>query len=117
MREKPVTSIVSVTDKHDRGQTSDPLVPTIFHEPWWLSAATDGRYEEVTVTSAGRTVGRLPYVRENHLGFSVCVAPNLTHFLGPAVVEGSGNPVNRTIRRHQITRELIQQLPRCSFFW
>src|SRR3712207_1594629 len=96
---------------------SDPLMPTIFHEPWWLEAATGGRYEEVTVTSGGRTVGRLPFLRKERLGFTACISPDVTHFLGPAIDEGKGGIVSRNLRRGEITRDLIDKLPQFSFFF
>jgi hypothetical protein len=92
----------------------DPLNPTIFHEPWWLEAATAGRYEEVTVSSGGRTVGRLPYLPRTSFGIQACVMPELSPFLGPAVDEGNGGTVSRNLRRGEITRDLIEKLPPCS---
>jgi hypothetical protein len=94
-----------------------PLVPTIFHEPWWLDAASSGQYEEVTVSSGGRTVGRLPFVRRKSLGFTICEPPELTHFLGPSVDEGNGGTVSRNLRRGEITRDLIEKLPSFQHFY
>lgn len=94
-----------------------PLTPTVFHEPWWLEAATGGCYEEVTVSSGGRTVGRLPYLRRQRFGLSHCLLPELTHFLGPAVDEGTGGLVSRNLRRNKITLELIEKLPSFDFFY
>jgi GNAT acetyltransferase-like protein len=98
-------------------QPRDPLAPTIFHEPWWLEAATGGRYEEVTVSSGGRTVGRLPYLRKERFGFTSFIPPELTHFLGPAVDEGSDSPESRNLRRNEITMELIEKLPPFGHFY
>jgi hypothetical protein len=92
----------------------DPLNPTIFHEAWWLEAATAGRYEEVTVSSGGRVVGRLPYLRKQRFGLQACVMPELSLFLGPAVDEGNGGTVSRNLRRGEITRDLIEKLPPCA---
>jgi len=89
----------------------DPLVPTIFHEPWWLEAASGGQYEEVTVSSSGRTVGRLPFQRRTRLGFTICEPLELTHFLGPAVDEGDETPESQALVRAEITLELIEKLP------
>lgn len=94
----------------------DPLIPTIFHEPWWLEAASRGRYEEVTVRSGDRDVGRLPYLRERRLGMHECILPDLTPFLGPAVDEGEGRAVQRLIRRRRIIHELLDKLPPHSRF-
>ena len=106
----------------DEGRSStarkvDPLIPTIFHEPWWLEAATGGRYEEVTVSSGGRIVGRLPYLRKQRFGFTSFIPPELTHFLGPAVDEGNGSTQSRNLRRNEITMELIRKLPRFGHFY
>ena len=95
----------------------DPLNPTIFHEPWWLEAATGGRYEEVTVSSGGRVVGRLPYLCKERFGMKACVLPELSLFLGPAVDEGTGGTVSRNLRRGEITRDLIEKLPPFVFFY
>jgi len=94
----------------------DPLVPTIFHEPWWLSAATRGRADVVEVSEGGRTVGRLPYVMESRLGLRSSNMPTMTHFLGPGINDGAGSEPNRFAKRQSITRELIRKLPPLSSF-
>src|ERR1700744_4662080 len=61
-------------------------VATIFHEPWWLSAASDGAYEEVVVSSDNKIVGRLPYLRLRKFGWQTAlVMPAMTHVLGPSL--------------------------------
>ncbi len=96
----------------------DPLAPTVFHQPWWLNAATGGDYAEAVVTQGGRRVGWFPYVLSDILaGQKLCGMPVLTHFLGPAIDEGRGAACNRVLRRAQITRELLAQVPRTSGFW
>ncbi|ONG50150.1 hypothetical protein BKE38_19220 [Pseudoroseomonas deserti] len=95
----------------------DPLNPTVFHEAWWLEAMAGDRLQEVTVTSGGRTIGRLPFVmRRRPGGRTLCEMPTLTHFLGPAIDAGSGSLANRALKQAQITRELLQQLPRSDAF-
>ena len=86
------------------------LEPTIFHEPWWLQAVAGSRYEEFTVSMGGRVVGRMPFRRGTFLGQPTCLMPDLTPFLGPAIDEGNGSPVTRTLRQHEIMRELIAKL-------
>ncbi len=96
----------------------DPLRPTIFHQSWWLDAATGGDYCEAVVKQSGRAVGRFPYVRERiFAGQFLCGMPPLTHFLGPALDDGPGAACNRVLRRAQITRDLLRQVPACSGFW
>lgn len=95
----------------------DPLTPSVFHEAWWLNTVSGGRYEEVTTKAGGRIVGRLPYVvHRSSLGRTACGLPSMTHFLGPAVDEGQGAPCNRALKRDQIIRELLSQLPKTSGF-
>ena len=64
---------------------------------------------------SGRKVGSLPYVVQ-HLagGQTLCCMPRLTPLLGPATEAGEGAAANRALRRAQITRDLLLQLPPCS---
>jgi hypothetical protein len=91
-------------------------VSSIFHEPWWLSAATDGRYEEVVVEQKGKIVGRLPYLPAQRGLFRLSRMPPFTHLLGPVVDSGVGKPQTRLTRRLSITRALIDKLPRFIHF-
>jgi hypothetical protein len=91
---------------------------SVVHQPWWLNASTDGRYEEVTVEAGGKAVGRFPYVLDRGFGrVTFCCMPELTHFLGPAIVEGHGNSSSRVMRRRQITQALLEQLPKTTAFY
>jgi len=92
----------------------DPLTPSIFHELWWLEAATGGDFEVVEAANGGRTVGRLPVCRRGRFGLRELRMPVMTPFLGPAVDEGAGSANNRFLKRHEITLELIDKLPRAS---
>jgi hypothetical protein len=92
----------------------DPLVPTIFHEHWWLDTATRGTYGITEVSESGRVVGRMPYFLKSSLGMIKGIMPPLTHFLGPAVIEGEGSPDTRFLKQLEITRELIRKLPPAS---
>ena len=104
------------------GDASKPARPdtstaaTLFHEPWWLAAATNGAYREATVTSGEQVVGRLPYLVTRHMGFTVSRMPPFTHVLGPLVQPGSGKPQTVLLRRLSIVRDLIDQVPDVAFF-
>jgi hypothetical protein len=98
----------------EKQETSHALAPTIFHEPWWLEVASAGSYQVAEVESGGKTVGRLPYLPYKRFGIPLIEMPMLTHFLGPALLEGVGSPNSRFLRQLGITRELIQKLPRAS---
>lgn len=102
-------------DPNDNAQL-DRLSPSIFHERWWLEAASSGRYREVTVEEGGRLVGRLPFVLNRQAGMTAIEAPTLTHFLGPAVDPGRGSANNRLLKSLRITRQLLEQLPPSNAF-
>ncbi len=93
----------------------DPLAPSLFHEAWWLDAALPG-HEAVTVSAGNRVVARLPFRRHRHLGQRASILPGLVPFLGPALRPSAGSPVNQALHRHQLTRELIAQLPPLACF-
>ena len=95
--------------------TNLTLAPTIFHEDWWLYAATNGRYEVAEVLSGSTVVGRLPYFITRRFGMKWCAQPELTYFLGPTVNEGTGNINTRFMRRLEITRDLLRKLPGVNF--
>ncbi len=93
-------------------------VATVFHEEWWLNAVTGGHYQEAVVVSSGRIAGWFPYTMSSRMGYQrLCGMPAMTHFLGPAIDEGTGSACNRALRRAQITRELLSQVPRATGFW
>jgi hypothetical protein len=93
------------------------MVPTVFHAPWWLAAMAGDHYDEVTVKSDGKTVGRFPFIMRRRFGNrSSCEMPVLTHFLGPAIDEGAGSASNRLLKHAHIVKELLQQLPKTGAF-
>ena len=89
---------------------------SLFHEPWWLAAATGGLAQEAVVKVGNDIVGRLPYVMMRRGPFNSVRMPPFTHILGPAVDAGTGKPQTRLQRRLSITRSLIDQLPQHSYF-
>jgi len=92
------------------------LSALLFHEPWWLSAASGGQYSEVTVERGGETIGRLPFVRRRKMGMRVLRMPHFTHVLGPAVATLKGKAETQLRHRIGIIRELLGQLPQADFF-
>ena len=88
----------------------------LFHEPWWLDAVTGGQYHEAQVSRGGQIVGRLPYILTRQSGFVVSRLPPFTHVLGPVVHPGAGKPQTVLLRRMSIIRELLDQLPKVTYF-
>jgi hypothetical protein len=87
------------------------IANSIFHEPWWLSAVTNGEWEEVTVEQGGKIVGRLPYMPTQRGPFQLSRMPPFTHLLGPVINTGVGKPQTRLAHRLSIARALIDKLP------
>jgi hypothetical protein len=91
-------------------------VETIFHQHWWLSAASGGRHDEVVVRQADDVVARLAFVVDRSMGFRRLRMPPFTHVLGPDVARGKGKPQTELTRRLSLVRALIDELPQFDFF-
>ena len=63
------------------------LIPTVFHEDWWMEAATEGRHTILEISANNQTVGRLPFMMRNRLGLKGIWTPPFTYFLGPGIDE------------------------------
>ena len=95
----------------------EALYSTIFHQPWWLNIVSQGLIREVTVSSGGLVVGRLPYLPlQGRLGIAGIGMPKLSHVLGPSLApECIGDKFPRSLKQLTILGELIQQLPPVSY--
>ncbi len=105
--------------KRAKAAPPGPPVATIFHEPWWLAAASDGAYEEAVHTADNAVVGRLPYLRQRKIGWQTAlVMPTMTHVLGPSLPPDlPGSEHSRSLRRFTISTALIAQLPKAGHTW
>lgn len=90
--------------------------PSLFHEHWWLSAATGGRFSEIEVKQGDYLAGRLPFIIVRKRGFRTLCMPAFTHLLGPFVNSGDGKLQTRMMNRLSTVRSLIDQLPPFDFF-
>lgn len=94
-----------------------PPNATIYHQPWWLDATTDGRWTLVTTDVRGGFVARMPTFQPRGLLASrMSLNPPLTRTLGPVFdcVAGEAALSEDTARR--LTTELAAQLPRGMSF-
>lgn len=90
--------------------------PSLFHQHWWLEAATGGHFSEVEVKQNDYLAGRLPFVIVKKKGFRILCMPPFTHLLGPFVNSSDGKPQTRMMNRLSTVRSLIDQLPPFDFF-
>ena len=90
--------------------------PTIFHEKWWLEAASLGSYRTATVYSDRSIVGWLPYIlSRKRTGQRFLAMPAMTHVLGPALAPEVLAISNlRSLRQFTIIQALLEQLPEVS---
>jgi hypothetical protein len=93
-----------------------PCARTLFQQPWWLDAVAPNAWDAAVVVKNNEVVGRLPFVRKRRRGLTILSQPQLTPFLGPWVNAGSGKPLMRLEREHEILRSLISALPRHDVF-
>jgi len=92
------------------------MYTSLFHEPWWLDAVTEGNWQEVTVTSGGATIARLPYVMKRTMGRTGIGMPALTRTLGPQLPLLGGMSSSGASEQRAMIRELVEKLPRHDFF-
>jgi lipid II:glycine glycyltransferase (peptidoglycan interpeptide bridge formation enzyme) len=90
--------------------------PSLFHEQWWLAAATGGSFSEVEVRQGNYLAGRLPFVVVRKRGFRTICMPPFTHLLGPLVNSSDGKLQTKMMNRLSTVRSLIDQLPAFDFF-
>ncbi len=89
---------------------------TIYHEEWWLNAATNHCWDRVQIEEAGRTVAWMPYALRRRLCFDEIVMPMSTHLLGPVIDRVSASASTVTRREVSLTSELISKLPKTQRF-
>jgi hypothetical protein len=88
----------------------------VFHEPWWLEAASGGSWAEASVTSGGAVIARLPYVTKGWLGMTGIGMPALTPVLGPQLPLQLGQPDWNGPTQRELLAELFSQLPPHKYF-
>lgn len=94
---------------------------SIFQQPWWLDAATDGDWSMVESAPRSGLRASLPiYVERHRFGLQKICMPPLTRTLGPIFTEVPGAPrasaTTRMRARLQIMEDLIACLPRHVIF-
>jgi hypothetical protein len=90
---------------------------SVFHQPWWLDAATGGNWQLAVVKNGDEVIGEMPYMLEKKGIWHVSTLPPLTRTLGPVIKPkrtGAGEP--EWCHRMHVTSELTAQLPECAHF-
>jgi hypothetical protein len=102
----------------DPGASPGLIERSIFHEPWWLDAATDGHWDLAFVKNGNQEViAEMPYALTRKCVWSLCLMPNLTRTLGPVIKpQPKGATQPEWGHRLELARELSAQLPACARF-
>ncbi len=87
-------------------------VPSIFHNHWWLDAASDGKWQLITAGPRSGVIASMPIVfTRNFLGQRYIGMPHLTRTLGPTFTRVSPGPELSDLAHFRLLRELIARLP------
>ena len=89
---------------------------SLFQQPWWLDLVAEGNWNAVTVTKAGETKARLPYLMRSKLGTTLSMMPPLTPRLGPWIAPQNGKYVTQLTNEKRYLEDLIEQLPDVDYF-
>jgi hypothetical protein len=90
---------------------------SIFHEPWWLDAATEGAWRVAQVKHGNIVIGEMPYIVSKKALWQISTLPPLTRTLGPVIRPHQTSANDREwSQRLGIARDLIAQLPKCARF-
>ncbi len=90
---------------------------SIFHEPWWLEAATDGKWDVVEVRQGDEVIGEMPYMLERKGIWRISELPSITRTLGPVIKpQRAGSSEREWCYRMEIASQLVAKLPSCAHF-
>jgi hypothetical protein len=90
----------------------DPPFPSVYHQPWWLDAATDGRWHSLTTQARAGFIAHLPIFQPaGRLARRIVTNPPLTRTLGPVFTRVAGHEAFTESIARRLTADLIEQMP------
>jgi Acetyltransferase (GNAT) domain len=89
---------------------------TLFHEDWWLNAATGGRWDIVTVERDGVVVASMPFVLRNRFALRFLTMPPYTRTLGPLLANLPTKPSKRLSAQVELLQTLLAKVPKHDRF-
>lgn len=84
---------------------------SVFHQEWWLNAATDGAWEMLESVPRSGVTGRLPIHIRRYFGQPIICLPPWTRTLGPIVSEPPAKRTTLLRARYGVMEDLIRKLP------
>ena len=88
-----------------------PAQASIFHNLWWLDAATDGKWKLITAGPTSGFIASMPMFTRSFLGQRYIGMPPLTRTLGPTFARVSAGAKLSDRVRFRLLSELINKLP------
>ena len=92
--------------------SSLPSEHSIFHENWWLSAATDDQCDRIEIKNNGAIVSDFSFYKKTHFGMKYIIPPPYTRTLGPRFFLPASKAFRRSQKIRNIVSELIEALPK-----
>ena len=89
---------------------------TLFQQPWWLEAVSDGAVRSVTAGDGKNAYLWWPYVEQRWAGFSLIGAPPLAHTLGPVIRLPAAKPVSQASQHRKLIKTALAAFPPADGF-
>lgn len=84
----------------------------LFHEDWWLDAATNGQWDRVTVQRDGLVVASMPFILRKSFALRFLTIPPYTRTLGPLFADLPAKPSQRLALQVELLHSLLSKVPR-----
>jgi Acetyltransferase (GNAT) domain len=96
----------------------EPKLPgaTLFHEEWWLDAATNGHWDCATIERNGAVIASMPFILRNRLGLRFLTMPPYTRTLGPVFTDVPTKPSKKLSAQVGLLRTLLTKIPKHDRF-
>lgn len=104
------------TSYEDNKSANISCTNSIFQQPWWLEAASPGKWDEIVIKDDEGIVARLPYVKKDKFGLTILSKPQLTPILGPWIKTLDDKPSKCLSQQKEIMTALINKLPDYDYF-
>lgn len=97
---------------------AEPLLQgaTLFHEYWWLNAASKGTWDCATVERDGTIVAWLPFVARTRFGLRFITMPPYTRTLGPLWPTLPVKSARQLSAQVELLQALLNEIPRYDRF-
>jgi len=89
---------------------------TLFHQDWWLDAATNGHWDRVIVQRDGIVAAAMPFILRKNFGLRFLTMPPYTRTLGPLFANIPTKPSKRLAMQVELLHSLLVKAPRHDRF-